>query len=82
MKESENSRSKLVKRISFVTFHKFASAVSLLAFCVVVVSGLMAEVAMITIAYRAFLVMVIVAVISRVLMSILATYEEMNSGQS
>ncbi len=71
-----------VKKVSFVYVHKVAAAVSLLAFGVIVAAGMMAEARFITIAFRAFLVFLVVAVISRVIVSILTSYEEMNSGKT
>ena len=82
MSKKESKDRKLARHSSFAAFYKFASAISLLTFFVVVVSGLMAEVSVVTITYRACVVIVLVAMIGRVLLSILATYEEMNSGQS
>lgn len=70
------------KKVSFLYVHKIAAAVSLLAFGVIVAAGMMAEARFITIAFRAFLVFLVVAVLSRVVVSILASYEEMNSGQT
>lgn len=71
-----------VKKVSFLYVHKIAAAVSLLAFGVIVAAGMIAEARFITIAFRAFLVFLVVAVLSRVIVSILASYEEMNSGQT
>ncbi len=73
---------KLVKRVSYAHIQKLTAAVSLLAFVVVIVAGVMAQVRVTTMIYRALIVIVIVGIISRVIIKILATYEEMNSGQA
>jgi hypothetical protein len=62
--------------------HRLAAAVCLVSFTVMLIAGLMAEVPVITIAYRACLVMIVIKIICRVVVSILITYEEMNSGKT
>ncbi len=79
---ADKKQQKLVKRVSYSYLHKLAAATSLLAFCVVIAAGVMAEARVFTIAYRAALVIVVIGVVSRILIRILATYEEMNSGQA
>lgn len=73
---------KIIKRVSYVHIQKLMAAVSLLAFLVVVVAGLRANVGVIAITFRAFLVIFVVGILGRVIVQVLATYEEMNSGQS
>lgn len=60
---------------------KLAAAVSLLVFVVVVVGGLMAEARIFTITLRAFVAMVLASLITRIIISVIVTYEEMNSGK-
>jgi hypothetical protein len=75
------AKKKVSRKVSYVLFHKFAAAVSLLAFVVMIISGLMAEARLTTITYRALIAMLVVGLVSRVVIRVVATYEEMNSGQ-
>lgn len=75
-------KGKFTKRVSYVHIQKLMAAVSLLSFFVIAVAGLMANVGVVTIAFRALFVMIVVGIIGRVIVQILATYEEMNSGQA
>ena len=70
------------KKVSFLWLHKLAAGVSLIAFLVVIAAGVMAEVSVFTIAFRALVVILAVSVVSRILVRVLATYEEMNSGKA
>lgn len=70
------------KKVSFAYIHKLAAAVSLVAFLVIILGGVMNEVRTITIAYRALGVILAIGVVSRLLVRILATYEEINSGKA
>ena len=81
MTETKEAKPRRVQP-SVVFIHKLAAAVSLLCFGVVVAAGVMAEARFVTIAYRAFAVIVVIALISRLVVSILASYEEMNSGKA
>ncbi|MBX7139231.1 MAG: hypothetical protein K1X83_14750 [Oligoflexia bacterium] len=71
-----------IKRVSYVHLQKLFAAVSLLALFVVAATGVMANVGVVTIAMRALLVIIVIGVIGRLVVQILATYEEMNSGQT
>ena len=73
---------KRIKRVSYVHLQKLFAAVSLLALFVVAATGVMANVGVVTIAIRALMVMIVIGVIGRLVVQILATYEEMNSGQT
>lgn len=73
---------KLIKRVNYTHVHKIAAATSLLAFCVVIAAGVMAEARVYTIVYRSVAVILVIGVVSRILIRILATYEEMNSGKT
>jgi hypothetical protein len=70
------------KKVRYAYIHKFAAAVALLCFGVIVAAGMMAEARFVTIAFRAFVVTLAISVVSRVIVSILASYEEMNSGKA
>ncbi len=70
------------KKVSFAYVHKLAAAVSLVAFIVIILGGVMNEVRTITIAYRAMGVILVIGIVSRILVRILATYEEINSGKA
>ncbi len=60
--------------------HKLKAAVVLLSVFVVAVSGLMSHVSLTTILVRSTIVFLFVVVVSRVVIQILKTNEEMNSG--
>jgi len=66
---------------SYSFLHKLFAGVSLLVFIIIIVAGVRAEVEVTTIAYRAALVMVVIGVLSRIILKVLITYEEMNSGE-
>ncbi len=66
---------------SYAVLHKMMAGVALLAFCVVVVSGLRAGVYAYIIAYRAALAMVVIGIVSRIVIRVLITYEEIQSGK-
>lgn len=74
---------KLKKRIgtSHVMVHKLAAGVCLLGFLVVAVSGFSAGSQVSSIAYRMLLITMVVAVVSRVVITIFQHSEEMNSGK-
>jgi len=78
----KGGKNKFAKKTSFVHLQKLMAAVSLLAFFVIAVAGLRANVGVVTITFRALLVILVVGIIGRVIVQILATYEEMNSGQA
>ena len=70
------------KRVDLQMVHRLAAGVSLLAFGVIVAAGIRAEASIVTITFRAALVVIVVGLISRIVMSILVTTEEMNSGKA
>lgn len=72
---------KKVRRVRYTHLHKITAGMSLLAFVVMLVAGMMAEVPLITTVFRACLAIVLLGVVSRVLIRVLATYEEINSSQ-
>ena len=67
----------LTRRVSFVYLQKLFAGVSLIAFLVVSAAGVMAEVGVMTITFRALIVILAVSIVSRLLIRVLATYEEM-----
>lgn len=73
---------KLKRKVSFAYVHKLTAAVSLLALVVIIAAGIMGEAKTITIAYRACAAIIVIGVISRMVLKILCTYEEMNSGKA
>ena len=75
-------RQKLVKKVNFAYIHRLSSAVALLGFFVTVAAGLMAETRVITTVWRSFLVILAVGIITKVVIRILASYEEINSGKA
>jgi hypothetical protein len=72
---------RVIKRVSFVFMQKLAAAVSLLALVVTTLAGIMGGARIITITYRAALVIVVVGTLTRIIIKILESYEEMNSGK-
>ena len=72
----------LKKKVNFAYVHKLTAAVSLVALVVIIAAGIMGEARTITIAYRACGAMIVIGIISRVVLKILCTYEEMNSGKA
>jgi hypothetical protein len=79
---SKGSQKKITKKIRFTYLHKIGAAVCLLSLAVMVASGILAGVPILTVAFRACIAMIVVKVIFRILVSIFATYEEMNSGKA
>lgn len=73
---------KLKRKISFLHLKKLQAGVSLLAFLIMLISGMMAGNSIITITQRSFLAIVVIMVITRVVVSILVTYEEMHSDEA
>lgn len=64
----------------YTYMHKLSCAVSLLAFVVILVSGLKAQAGLMTIVFRTSVAVFIIGVISRVVIQILHAYEEIHSG--
>ena len=76
------AQKKRVRKVSYKAIHKLANGVVLLAFMVILVAGLMAGVSMFLITFRAFVVWLVVVAVTRMVVSILAAYEEMSSGKA
>ena len=62
----------------FAWIHKFASGVTIIAFIVIIVAGIKAQASVFTMTYKSAVVTVVVGIISRIVIQILSTYEEMN----
>jgi hypothetical protein len=75
-------KKKLSRKVNFAGIHRFSAAVSLLAFLVIVIAGIMSETRFITITFRSIGVVLMISVVTRVITQILASYEEMNSGKA
>ena len=75
-------KKKLVKKVRYPNLHKTIAAISLIMFIVSIIGGLRAEVRITTITVRAVVVMLVVALISRIIMRVVASYEEMNGGKA
>ena len=70
------------RRVQFALLHRAAAGVGLLAFGVIVAAGIMAGASVYTMAFRAAVAVLVIGLVSRVVVSILAAYEEMNSGKA
>ena len=73
---------KLSKRVKYSGLHRLIAGVSLIAFVVSILGGVMAEARITTITVRALIVMLVIAGISRIVMRVIASYEEMNGGKT
>ena len=75
-----------IKLDSFAYVHKFSAGVSVLAFFVILMAGWRVDAGLSSkidlIIFRAFVVLVVINLITRVVVRILKTYEEMNSGEA
>ncbi|MBX7144164.1 MAG: hypothetical protein K1X79_06915 [Oligoflexia bacterium] len=79
---ADAGQKKLSKKVSFAGIHKLVAGTSLIAFLVIIGGGVMARASVFSIAFRAFIAIFVIGVVSRVLIRILASYEEMNSGKA
>ncbi|RMD84156.1 MAG: hypothetical protein D6808_07445 [Candidatus Dadabacteria bacterium] len=64
----------------YTRVHKYTASLALLAFAVIIISGLRAEVSIMTIAYRSFVAMVVIAFLAKIIIRALASFEEIESG--
>lgn len=67
--------------LNFMILKKFQAAVLVLAFFVVMVGGMMSGVSLTTLCVRSLIVWGVVAIITRIVVQILVTNEEMSSDQ-
>ena len=77
------SKKKLVKVVEkkrYIMAHKCVAGLALVMFGVVIAAGILAEARFITIAYRSFLVFLVIMLGSRVLIRAWASFEEIHSG--
>lgn len=65
----------------YVALHKLKAAVSLLAVFVVTLSGMMANVSLTAILWRSTIVVIGVMIVTRIVVQVLVTNEEMHSGE-
>lgn len=72
---------KVIKRVSFVWIHKLAVGVFLLAFVVMCMAGVRGGAGIWSTLTRVGIVGVVVWAVTRVVLKILESYEEMNSGK-
>lgn len=79
---SNNKKKKGKINTELVLIQKLAAGVSLLALAVITAVGIVSRVSVTTIAIRATIVVIVVGFITRLLLKIVSTYEEMNSGQT
>lgn len=73
-------KKKQTTRVRYTAVHKFSAGLSLLAFLVVIIAGVMAEARVITITYRAAAVIIIIGLATRILIKTWASYEETKRG--
>jgi len=71
---------KQVQKKRYPGLHKFSAGVSLLTFVVIIIAGMKANVGFETITYRAFLAMVVIAFLTRILVKAWASFEELDRG--
>lgn len=76
----EKAAKKLTRKVTYAGLHRLAAAVSLLAFFVILGAGIMAGASVVTMSIRAFIVIVTVGVVTKLITRILANYEEIQSG--
>lgn len=73
---------KTSKTVKFPHVHKMLAGISLLVFTVTMIAGMRAEARFITITVRALVAMIVVAVIGRVVVRLIASYEEIHGGEN
>lgn len=79
---NQGKSKKVVKKVNFAPVHRLFAGVSMIGFFVVAAGGVMANLDMMTIVFRAFVVMLAVKLVSWVVIRVLASYEEINSGKA
>lgn len=67
---------KQTKKVSYAHVHKLAAGTALLAFVIILVAGLLAEVSLPALVFRAAVAVMVVGVVTVVLIRVLAAYEE------
>ncbi len=69
------------RQAKYAALHKLKAAVILLSITVVAISGIMANISLSAILWRSTLVVLCVMVITRIVVQLMITNEEMNSGE-
>jgi hypothetical protein len=82
---AKSSKAK-VKLGSFAHIHKLSAGVSVLSFLLICAAGWQVDaprqVKIDLILFRAFVVLIVINIITRIVVRVLKTYEEMNSGEA
>lgn len=73
---------KVTKKVSFTYLKKLTAGVSLLCLMVIVLAGVIGQARVITITYRAAIAILVIGVVSRVVIKILLSYEDMHGGKA
>ena len=68
-------------KVNFEMVHRFKAMVALITFCVMIVSGLRANVSLITILMKTTVAIIVISLVSIVVIRALAAYEEINGGE-
>ncbi len=81
---AKNTQARPVKPVtrkisSYAMVHKLMASVGILMFMVIMINGLKNNISMSSIVFKSTIVLVILSMISRVVIKVLKTYEEMNS---
>ena len=74
--------SKLTKTVRYPMIHRFLAGLSLLTFVVIIIAGVAAQARFLTITVRAAIAFLVISLISRVVLRVIASYEEMNGGEA
>ena len=69
------------KVVRYPHVHKLMAGISLLVFTVTMIAGMRAEARFITITFRALIAMMAVAFIGRIVVQLIASYEEIHGGK-
>lgn len=73
---------KLTKIVRYPLIHRFLAGLALLTFVVIIIAGVSAQARFLTITVRAAVAFLIIGLISRVVLRVIASYEEMNGGEA
>ena len=74
--------SKLPINMQYPLIHRLLAGISLLTFVVIIIAGVAAQARFFTITVRAAVAVLVIGLISRVVLRVIASYEEMNSGET
>jgi len=73
---------KTSKIVKFPHVHKMLAGISLLVFTVTMIAGMQAHARFTTITFRALVAMLVVAFIGRIVLRLIASYEEIHGGKN